>query len=297
MHAHRAAWGRRPMYRDWYGLGAGDRMLHAGAFNWTYTLGTGLTDPWANGATALVALGAKPPQTWPSLIRETGATIFAAVPGIYRQMLKYADDLDDLGALRHGLMAGEAPPLTLRPDWTDATGLPIYEALGMSEISTYVSTSPDVPPRDGSAGRPQSGRSIAILPPDAPRGRDEQVMPLPAGEEGLLAVHRSDPGMMLGYWELPDEDAAVSVGEWFVGGDLARMDDDGYVFHLGRETDVMNAGGFRVSPAELEDVLCAVNGVHEIACAEVEVREDVRVICAFVVMSETAPGWSELEAQ
>ncbi|MEO1265743.1 MAG: AMP-binding protein, partial [Pseudomonadota bacterium] len=84
LHAHRAAWGRRPMYAGWYGLSAPDRMLHAGAFNWTYTLGTGLTDPWACGATAIVFTGVKEPTLWPQLIRETGATIFAAVPGVYR---------------------------------------------------------------------------------------------------------------------------------------------------------------------------------------------------------------------
>ena len=54
MHAHRAIWARQMMVRDWYQLSASDRLLHAGAFNWTFTLGTGLLDPWAIGATALV---------------------------------------------------------------------------------------------------------------------------------------------------------------------------------------------------------------------------------------------------
>ncbi len=67
-----------------------DRMLHAGAFNWTFTLGTGLTDPWANGATAIIYTGEKDPALWPRLIAQTGATLFAAVPGVYRQILKYA---------------------------------------------------------------------------------------------------------------------------------------------------------------------------------------------------------------
>ena len=57
LHAHRAAWGRRPMYQGWYGIRVDDVMLHAGAFNWTYTLGVGLTDPWANGANSGLSLG------------------------------------------------------------------------------------------------------------------------------------------------------------------------------------------------------------------------------------------------
>ena len=54
MHAHRAIWARQMMYRGWYGMGPDDRLMHAGAFNWTYTLGTGLMDPWTLGATALI---------------------------------------------------------------------------------------------------------------------------------------------------------------------------------------------------------------------------------------------------
>ncbi len=78
------------MYQGWYGITPDDRMLHAGAFNWTFTLGVGLTDPWANGATAIVCTGDKAPELWPTLIAATGATLFAAVPGVYRQILKYA---------------------------------------------------------------------------------------------------------------------------------------------------------------------------------------------------------------
>ena len=192
LHAHRSAWGRRPMYQGWYGIGPDDRMLHAGAFNWTFTLGVGLTDPWANGATAIVCTGDKRPELWPGLIAATGATLFAAVPGVYRQILKYArPEPQALGRLRHGLMAGETPPAGLIEDWTSATGRPLYEALGMSEISTYISTGPSVPYRPGTVGKAQTGRRVAILPVG---GGDE---PLPPRSEGLIAVHRSDPGLML----------------------------------------------------------------------------------------------------
>ena len=82
-------------------------------------------------------------RLWPGLIAATGATLFAAVPGVYRQILKYArPEPQALGRLRHGLMAGETPPPGLIEDWTAATGRPLYEALGMSEISTYISTGP-----------------------------------------------------------------------------------------------------------------------------------------------------------
>lgn len=112
LHAHRAAWGRRPMHQGWLGLGESDVMLHAGAFNWTYTLGVGLVDPWAVGATTVLYNGPRDIQVWPRLLEKYRATIFAAVPTLYRQILKYCDlGAYDLSAFRHGVTAGEALPL------------------------------------------------------------------------------------------------------------------------------------------------------------------------------------------
>jgi acyl-coenzyme A synthetase/AMP-(fatty) acid ligase len=285
LHAQRSALGRRPMYEGWYGLGPGDRVLHAGAFNWTFTLGTGLTDPWANGATAIIYTGDRDPSLWPRLIASTEATLFAGVPGVYRQMLKYARPTRaDMPTLRHGLVAGETPPTSLFEEWKERTGTELYEALGMSEISTYISSAPSVPRKPGAIGKPQPGRRVAILPID---GGEE---PLPAGAEGLIAVDRSDPGLMLGYWRRPHEEAAVQRGPWFIGGDLGVMDADGYVTHTGRNNDIMKALGYRVSPLEVEAVLALHPGVAEVACAEIHVRADVSVIGAFIVPNGEAPA-------
>jgi acetyl-CoA synthetase len=279
LHAQRAAWGRRPMYQGWYGIGSGDRMLHAGAFNWTFTLGSGLTDPWANGATSIIYTGEKTPDVWPHLIARTEATLFAAVPGVYRQILKYADAsaLAGMATLRHGLMAGEAPPQGLFEAWQSSTGRALHEALGMSEISTYVSSSPSVPRKPGTVGKGQPGRAIAIL------AEDGGTTLLAPGETGLLAVHASDPGLMLGYWQRPAEEQEVRRGNWFIGGDFASIDADGYVTHLGRANDIMKAMGYRVAPQEVEAVLSRHPQVGEVACGERQVSEGVSIIAAYVV--------------
>ncbi|MGA7117032.1 MAG: acyl-CoA synthetase [Hyphomicrobium sp.] len=278
VHAHRVALGRSRTYQGWYGIRPDDVMLHAGAFNWTYTLGTGLIDPWANGVTSTIFVGEKTPEVWPAVIRKAGATLFAAVPGLFRQILKYAPPGPlDVSPLRHGLIAGEAPAPSLFADWHARTGTELYEALGMSEISTYVSTCPGMARKDGSPGRAQPGRRVAVLPVES--GTD----PLPSGEEGLLAVHRSDPGLMLGYWNRSDEEAEVYRGEWFLGGDLAIIDADGYIFHQGRANDVMKALGYRVSPLEVETAIAQHPNVAEVACAEISPREGVTVIGAFLV--------------
>ena len=271
------------MYRGWYGMEVDDVMLHAGAFNWTYTLGVGLTDPWANGATTVLYNGEKDVQVWPKLMEKTHATLFAAVPTLYRQILKYCDlSAHDLSSLRHGLTAGEALSPALLDHWREATGKELYVALGMSECSTYVSTGPGMEIRPGSPGKPQPGRCVAALPVD---GGTE---PLPAGETGLLAVHRSDPGLMLGYWRRADEEAEVYRGEWFVGGDLASFDADGYMWYHGRADDLMNAMGYRVSPQEVEAALASHPDVQEVAVTELHVREDVSIVAAFVVPKEAS---------
>ncbi len=279
LHAQRAIWGRRPMYQGWYGITSDDVMLHSGAFNWTYTLGTGLSDPWANGATTLLYTGQKDIEVWPRLIARYGATIMASVPTLYRQLLKYCElQPGSLAPLRHVLCAGEVLSSALHHKWVEKTGINIYEALGMSEISTYISSSPIVPVMIGSPGKPQPGRCVSILPTDS-----DGTTPVARNEVGLIAVHRSDPGLMLGYWRRPDEEAMVYRGDWFVGGDLACVDEDGYIHFEGRNDDIMNAFGYRVSPQEVENVLASHPQVGEVAVTEITVRDGVSIIAAFVV--------------
>lgn len=173
LHAHRVLLGREPMRGGaWLGLEPGDRVLHAGAFNWTYTLGVGVLDPWSRGATAVLARSVQDAADWPRIIDRHGVTVFAAVPGVYRQILKRTGrDGLRLPTLRHAVAAGEALPAALLEAWRAATGREIYEAFGMSEISTFISSGPDVPIRPGSPGRPQPGRRVAVLPATAARIR------------------------------------------------------------------------------------------------------------------------------
>ena len=288
LHAQRVIRGRAPMLDHWLGLSEKDVMLHAGAINWTYTLGVGLMDPFARGAAAVLYHGAPDPSVWPELIARHQATIFAAVPGVYRQMLRQPSCTSKkLASLRHGITAGEALSPALLAQWRERSGKPLYEALGMSEISTYISSGPTIPTRPGSPGKPQPGRKIVILP------LESGETPLPPAESGLIAVHRSDPGLMLSYWRRPEAEAEVFRGDWFVGGDVAEFDAEGYIWLHGRADDLMNAQGYRVSPAEVEACLSHAPGVADVAVTERRVRADVSAICAFVLL---APGAAPDEA-
>ncbi len=277
MHAHRAILARRMMFDDWYGLTPSDRMLHAGAFNWTFTLGTGLLDPWTMGATALIPAAGIEPRQLPLLGARHGATILAAAPGVFRQMLKA--DWKSWPSLRHGLCAGERLDPGLRSQWLARTGTDLHEAMGLSECSTFLSGSPSRPAPAGTAGFAQTGRKLAIL--DA---NGESVAP---GEIGRLAIHRDDPGLFLGYLDQPGDTLARMHGPWFTTGDLARTSPEGAITLLGRDDDVMNAGGYRLSPAEIEAPLSELPGIGEVAAAEIRIRPDLSIIALF--WTGTAP--------
>ncbi len=275
-HAHRAIWARQMMFDGWYGLTTQDLILHAGAFNWTYTLGTGLMDPWTCGASALIPAPGTPPADLYGLLRDHKASIFAAAPGVYRQMLSHHISLD-LPDLRHGLSAGEKLPIRIAESWRAATHRPVFEAYGMSECSTFISSSPNHPCDVSALGRAQPGRHIALL---------DALGPVPRGTEGTIAVHRSDPGLMLGYLNAAEETAARMQGDWFLTGDQGVMDDTGQITYLGRNDDMMNAGGYRVSPIEVEQVLSGFAGLTGIAVTDVQIKADTTVIAAFYTAAE-----------
>ena len=131
---------------------------------------------------------------------------------------------------------------------------------------------PAQPARGDALGQPQQGRRVAILGPDGPVAR---------GTEGTIAVHRDDPGLMLGYLGDPAETEARMQGDWFLTGDTGAMAADGQITYLGRSDDMMNAGGYRVSPVEVEAALSAHPGITQVGAAEVEVKADTRIIAAF----------------
>ncbi|MEM9735369.1 MAG: class I adenylate-forming enzyme family protein [Pseudomonadota bacterium] len=118
--------------------------------------------------------------------------------------------------------------------------------------------------------------------------------PAELGQTGDLAISRRDPGLMLGYWGQPELTQAKFRGEWFVTGDLAAMDGEGYVTHRGRADDLMTALGYRVSPEEVEAAMAAHPEVAEIAVTEVAVRPDLTLIAGFVIPSGPWPGEESL---
>ena len=283
LHAQRALLGRQPSSEYWFDFVAGgDRVLHAGKYNWTYVLGTGLMDPLYRGHTTIVHEGATDATLWPSRIARHRATVFIGVPTIYRQILqKTACGRADVPTLRHCMSAGEQLSAEVLGAWRERFGLEIYEALGMTECSYYLCQTRSRPVRPGSAGFVQPGHDVRVLDPETLRA-------VATGVEGMLCIRRTDPGLMLGYWNQPEETAACFRDDWFLTGDYARLDDDGYVWFLGRRDDLINTFGYRVSPHEVERVLKSHPEVADAAASGETVGAEKTLVVAYVVTRSSA---------
>lgn len=284
LHAHRALLGRQPAAQYWFNYddNLNDRIMHSGKFNWTYVLGSGLMDPLYLGKTVIVHEGKNDATTWLNLIQKHQATIFIGVPTIYRQILqKTLETKDDLPSVRHYMSAGEHLSDEVLNQWHARFGLDIYEAVGMSEFSYYLSQSKYRPIRPGSAGFPQPGHNIKLLNP-------ETLQQVTTGEEGMICVPLDDPGVFLNYWNLAEETVKHKHDDHFFTGDYAKYDEDGYIWFLGRKDDIIKSFGYRVSPYEIERVYKGHPAVADCAAVGEEIEKDKLLVVIYVILKPDA---------
>jgi len=248
LHAHRSLLGRLPAATEWFNFDdRPQRILHSGKFNWTYVLGTGMMDPLYHAKTAIIYEGANSAERWLELIREFECNTFIGVPTIFRQILQKTDAHANLvPTLTHAMSAGEQLSDAVQSAWRERFGFPIYEGLGMSECSYYISQRKGDALKIGSAGKIQTGHHIDVL--------DENLASVPAGSEGMLSIHRDDPGLFLRYWNSATASGVPLEGDWFRTGDYAVRDGEGYIYFMGRRDDIIKSFGYRISPFEIERV-------------------------------------------
>lgn len=249
LHSHRSLIGREPASEYWFSLKENERIMHSGKFNWTYVLGSALMDPLYLGHTVVAYEGKNEPDLWIKLIQRHKCTIFIGVPTIYRQIIQKTEcTIKDAPTLRHCMSAGEHLSSEMVIAWQERFQQSIYEAIGMSEFSYYISHSLHRPIRPGSAGFVQPGHKVKILNP-------ETMQEVGVEEEGMICISEDDPGLFLEYWQLEEETRKAKRNGYFFTGDYAKRDEDGYIWFLGRKDDIINTFGYRVSPHEIERVM------------------------------------------
>ena len=291
LHGHRSLYGRLPASEYWFQFmednsQGQERILHSGKFNWTYVLGSALMDPLFHGKTVIVHEGANDPDLWPRLIKQYECTTFIGVPTIYRQLIQKTDySHADMPSLRHCMSAGEHLSDEMLNAWRERFNMDVYEAIGMSELSYYISQNKYQPIRPGSAGFPQPGHDVHLL--------DADLNEVGIDEEGMICIPESDPGLFLNYWHLEEETAKARHSGWFFTGDYARRDKDGYVWFLGRRDDIINTFGYRVSPHEIERVMNTHPAIADCVALADEVAKDKVLVGLCVVLREDVKADAE----
>jgi len=213
---------------------------------------------------------------------ERGGTIFMGVPTMYRMLLEHLDTRPDdarvLARARLFTAGSAALPAADFERFADLTGHRILERYGMSETLLTLSNPADGERRPGSVGLPVPGFEVRIVDDD---GKD--CAPDDPGELAVRGV-----GLMTGYWNQPEATQAAFRDGWFMTGDVAARDPDGYVRILGRRSvDIIKSGGFKISAREIEEVMAEHPAVAEVAVLGLADPKWGQKIAAVVV---PAPG-------
>jgi long-chain acyl-CoA synthetase len=191
------------------------------------------------------------------IIQRDGVTVFEGVPTMYHAILGVPDrDGYDVSSLRLCVSGGSAMPVEVMRGFEKAFGCKVLEGYGLSETSPVASFNhPDRERKPGSIGTPIEGVEMRVV--------DDQGNEVEQGGVGEIAIRGHN--VMKGYWNRPDATADVLGSGWFLTGDMATVDEDGYFFIVDRKKDMIIRGGYNVYPREIEEVLYEHPAVSEAA--------------------------------
>lgn len=258
---------------------------------WVTGTSYGIFGPWLCGASSVIVGGRFSPDAWYQTIQDFGVTVWYSAPTAFRMLMGAGDEVVkkyDLSSLRHILSVGEPlNPEVIR--WgLKVFGRRIHDTWWMTETGAHlICNYPCMEIKPGSMGKPIPGVEAAII--------DDQGNVLPPYRMGNLAIKKGWPSMMKTIWNNPQKYESYFIGDWYVSGDSAYMDEDGYFWFQGRVDDVINTSGERVGPFEVESKL-----VEHPAVAEAGVigkPDPVRgeIIKAFIALREGYEPSEELK--
>ena len=199
-------------------------------------------------------------------------------PTEYRLLVKQDLKRWSLPRLRHCTGAGEPLNPEVIHAWHDALGLMIHDGYGQTETILLAANLPALPIRPGSMGKPFPGHELRVIGEDG-------AEPAP-GEVGDLALRGRPPSLFLEYWKSPEETAACWRGEWYLTGDRARRDEDGYLWFVGRADDLIISAGYRIGPFEVESALIEHPAVAEAGVIGKPDPVAMEIVKAFVALKD-----------
>ncbi len=281
--SHRALEANTRAVMDLWRFSELDRLVLALPLFHVHGLCLGVAGALVKGFTLLLEERFDAARAVEAFARES-ATAFMGVPTMYVRLLEHLDAQPEAAAaLRRARLftAGSSPlPASDFRAFQEKTGHAILERYGMSETLFTLSNPHDGERRPGTVGFPVPGCSVRLV--------DDEGRESPVGELGEIQVKGN--GLMNGYWRRSDETAAAFRDGWFLTGDVARRDIDGYVTIVGRRSvDIIKSGGFKISAREIEDVLRRHPAVKDAAVVGLPDRVWGQRVAAAIVLKDAGP--------
>jgi acetyl-CoA synthetase/medium-chain acyl-CoA synthetase len=276
----------------WLDLRPDDVHWNISDLGWGKAAWSSFYGPWQMGACvfALDVYGKFDPALTLDTLENYPITTWCAPPTALRLIVREDLSHRHFPRLRHCVTAGEPLNPEVMKLWQEATGLTLYEAYGQTETVVLIGNFPSLgfPVRPGSMGKPTPGMNVSLL------GDDGQEVP--AGVEGEVAV-RVKPHRPLGlfqeYWLNAGETADKFQGDWYLTGDRAVCDADGYFWFVGRRDDVIKSSGYRIGPFEVESALIEHPAVMDVAVVGKPDPARGQIVKAFIVLR---PGHAPSDA-
>ena len=287
VHLHGYTYAKRMQAQFWLDAGPDDLVWCTAGTGWAKSLWNVLLGPWSRGSAIVLHEGAFEPAARMDLIARLGVSILCQAPTEYRleAKLERLGERWQLPKLRHCCSAGEP----LNPEvlllWKRAFGLTIYDGYGQTENSLLVANLPGMEIRPGSMGLPTPGHDVLVI--------DSDAQPCEPGEPGDIAVRGAPPTLFAGYYKNDAESKNSRRGEFYLTGDRAQLDDEGYFWFVGRADDVISSAGYRIGPFEVESALIEHPAVLESAVVGSPDPDRGNVVKAFVVLR---PGYEPSDA-
>lgn len=264
IHSQSYLYGQALQAQHWFGAEPDDLCWCTAAPGWSKSSRNSFIAPWMRAAKALLVEGRFDPKTRMDIVRQQEVNVLCQAPTEYR-ILARRTELSPAPSLRRMVSAGEALNPEVIGAFRDATGIEIADGYGQTETGAVTGMRPGetVAGREGSMGRPLPGIETRIV-------------------EGELQVRAdSSPTFFSSY-----VDGSRFEGEWWATGDLVRADEEGYLFHEGRNDDVISSAGYRIGPVEVESALLSHPAVAEAAAVAAPDEERGSVVKAVVVLRE-----------
>jgi acetyl-CoA synthetase len=280
VHTHGWAFAHlRTAAKGWLGIEEGDTVWATAGPGWQKWIWSPFMSVLGSGATGLVYQGKFEPNKYLQLLQDNGVNVLCCTPTEYRLMAK-VDDLGsyDLSPLHSAVSAGEPLNREVIDAFKKHHGIEVRDGYGQTENTLLVGIMKGMELKPGSMGKPTPGNRVEVI--------NEEGQPCEIGEVGDIAVHVETPALFKNYYKDPERTAMQFRGDYYITGDKAKKDQDGYFWFEGRGDDIIISSGYTIGPFEVEDALVKHPFVQE--CAVVGSPDEVRglIVKAFVVLRE-----------